>query len=153
MVSITRGRMLAVALVVLSPLVLNAHHAASMFEPEREVTITGVVKEFQYTNPHSWLPVDVTNIGLQPVVEMNLIEVRTQEFFAQFMRFAADERHLQPGERGNGTNWEQDRKTVPIADLGLTTIRPPEGSTSRLWTDDRHDDCLTKKRGTSRGTN
>jgi hypothetical protein len=37
-------------------------------------------------------------VGLQPVVEMNLIEVRTDEFFAQFMRLAADERHLQPGE-------------------------------------------------------
>ena len=29
--------------------------------PDEEVTVTGVVKEFQYTNPHSWLLVDVTN--------------------------------------------------------------------------------------------
>ena len=31
-----------------------------MFEPQRTVTVAGVVKEFQYTNPHSWLLVDVT---------------------------------------------------------------------------------------------
>jgi membrane protein YqaA with SNARE-associated domain len=38
-----------------------AHHSATMFDDESEVTLTGVVKEFQYTNPHSWLLVDVTN--------------------------------------------------------------------------------------------
>ena len=38
-----------------------AHHSASMFDSTKVITITGVVKEFQYTNPHSWLLVDVTN--------------------------------------------------------------------------------------------
>lgn len=38
-----------------------AHHSAVMFDDKKEVTVTGVVKEFQYTNPHSWLLVDVTN--------------------------------------------------------------------------------------------
>lgn len=37
------------------------HHSAVMFDDENEITVTGVVKEFQYTNPHSWLLVDVTN--------------------------------------------------------------------------------------------
>jgi len=37
-----------------------AHHSATMFEPVKTVTLTGVVKEFQYTNPHSWLIVTVT---------------------------------------------------------------------------------------------
>ena len=37
-----------------------AHHSATMFEPVKTVTLTGVVKEFQYTNPHSWLIIDVT---------------------------------------------------------------------------------------------
>ena len=39
----------------------NAHHSAVMYEEERTITLEGVVKEFQYTNPHSWLLVDVTN--------------------------------------------------------------------------------------------
>ncbi len=38
-----------------------AHHSGSMFDRDKEVTLTGVVQEFQYTNPHSWLVVDVTN--------------------------------------------------------------------------------------------
>jgi len=38
-----------------------AHHAGVMFDSDNEVTLTGVVKEFQFTNPHSWLIVDVTN--------------------------------------------------------------------------------------------
>ena len=36
-----------------------AHHSAVMFDDAKEVTVTGMVKEFQYTNPHSWLLVDV----------------------------------------------------------------------------------------------
>lgn len=38
-----------------------AHHSGSMFEKVKTVTLSGVVKEFQYTNPHSWLIVDVTD--------------------------------------------------------------------------------------------
>ena len=38
-----------------------AHHSAVMFDDQKEVTVTGTVKEFQYTNPHSWLLVDVKN--------------------------------------------------------------------------------------------
>ena len=36
-----------------------AHHSGSMFDPTKTVTIEGTVKEFQYTNPHSWLEVVV----------------------------------------------------------------------------------------------
>ena len=39
----------------------EAHHSASMFEETKEVTFEGTVKEFQFTNPHSWLLVNVTN--------------------------------------------------------------------------------------------
>ena len=35
------------------------HHSGAMFEKEKTITVEGVVKEFQYTNPHSWLLVDV----------------------------------------------------------------------------------------------
>jgi len=37
-----------------------AHHSTSMFEPEKRVTLTGVVKEFQWTNPHAWIQVTIT---------------------------------------------------------------------------------------------
>jgi hypothetical protein len=39
----------------------RAHHSGAMFEEQKTVTLEGVVKEFQYTNPHSWLLVDVAN--------------------------------------------------------------------------------------------
>jgi hypothetical protein len=40
---------------------VQAHHSATMFDFEKEITITGVVKEFQYTNPHAWLIVTVVD--------------------------------------------------------------------------------------------
>ena len=51
----------ALTLVVVAPLRVEAHHSAVMFDDQKEVTLDGTVKEFQYTNPHSWLLVDVTN--------------------------------------------------------------------------------------------
>src|ERR1700752_3521492 len=36
-----------------------AHHSATMFDDKKTVTVEGVVKEFQFTNPHSWLLRDV----------------------------------------------------------------------------------------------
>jgi hypothetical protein len=38
-----------------------AHHSGAMFDSEKTITVEGTVKEFQYTNPHSWLLVDVTD--------------------------------------------------------------------------------------------
>jgi hypothetical protein len=37
----------------------RAHHSAAMFDEKKTVTVEGEVKEFQLTNPHSWLLVDV----------------------------------------------------------------------------------------------
>jgi hypothetical protein len=39
----------------------GAHHSGAMFEPVKMITLKGVVKEFEYTNPHSWLWITVTN--------------------------------------------------------------------------------------------
>lgn len=50
-----------VTAILLASTSAEAHHSAVMFEPKKEVTLEGVVKEFQFTNPHSWLLVDVTN--------------------------------------------------------------------------------------------
>ncbi len=32
-----------------------AHHSGAMFDATKTVTLDGTVKEFQWTNPHSWL--------------------------------------------------------------------------------------------------
>jgi hypothetical protein len=39
----------------------RAHHSAAMFDEKKTITVEGQVKEFQLTNPHSWLLVDVTD--------------------------------------------------------------------------------------------
>ena len=38
-----------------------AHHSFAMFDADKKVTLEGTVKEFQWTNPHSWLLVNVPN--------------------------------------------------------------------------------------------
>jgi hypothetical protein len=49
---------LALALVALAlPALAGAHHSTAMFERDARVTLTGVIKEFQWTNPHSWIQV------------------------------------------------------------------------------------------------
>src|SRR5436190_7252715 len=53
--------LLSVGAVVLMVVPGAAHHSGAMFEKQKTITVEGVVKEFQYTNPHSWLLVDVKN--------------------------------------------------------------------------------------------
>ena len=36
-----------------------AHHSFAMFDREKTVTLNGVVKQFEWTNPHAWLYVMV----------------------------------------------------------------------------------------------
>jgi hypothetical protein len=33
----------------------SAHHSHAMFDTSKRISIAGTVKEFQFTNPHSWL--------------------------------------------------------------------------------------------------
>jgi len=47
------------ATVLLGPAV--AHHSPIVFDRTRQVTITGVVTEFRWGNPHSWIHLDVTD--------------------------------------------------------------------------------------------
>jgi hypothetical protein len=38
-----------------------AHHSFAMFDATKTVTLKGSVKEFEWTNPHSWLRVNVVD--------------------------------------------------------------------------------------------
>ena len=57
----SRRTQAAVVLGVLAviPARALAHHSAAMFDEKKTITVEGEVKEFQFTNPHSWLLVDV----------------------------------------------------------------------------------------------
>ena len=50
-----------------------AHHSGAGVDRTRTVTITGVVKEFRWTNPHSWIDLEVTDAKGTAVwsIEMN----------------------------------------------------------------------------------
>jgi hydrogenase maturation factor len=37
-----------------------AHHGTAVYDMQHETTVEGVVKEFQWTSPHSWLYITVT---------------------------------------------------------------------------------------------
>ena len=54
-----KSMLMAGALLAAIAVPALAHHSGAMFDDKKEVTLTGVVKEFQYTNPHSWLLIDV----------------------------------------------------------------------------------------------
>jgi hypothetical protein len=38
-----------------------AHHSFAMFDASKTVTLEGSVKEFQWTNPHAWILLNVAN--------------------------------------------------------------------------------------------
>ena len=50
----------AIGALVLAAAPAVAHHSGAMFDRTKTLKLTGTVKEFQYTNPHSWLQVNVT---------------------------------------------------------------------------------------------
>lgn len=62
---------LAATLAAVSVLILAvpawAHHSRVMYEPEQTMTVTGTVKEFNWSNPHSWLYVIVIDESGQTV--------------------------------------------------------------------------------------
>ena len=46
-----------------------AHHSFAMFDADSKMTIEGIVKEFQWTNPHAWIMLNVNNE--QWAIELN----------------------------------------------------------------------------------
>jgi hypothetical protein len=58
---VVAGALVGAGVLAVAASSLSAHHSAAMFDDKKTVTVEGVVKEFQLTNPHSWLLVDVTD--------------------------------------------------------------------------------------------
>jgi hypothetical protein len=61
------GRMATLAIVVAISAVtpLLAHHSFAGYDKNRRVTVTGTVRQWQFTNPHSWLQLIVVENGRQ----------------------------------------------------------------------------------------
>jgi hypothetical protein len=52
---------LLLALVAAPVTPLGAHHSFAAFDRQKEITVTGVVKEVQWNNPHAWIQVVATD--------------------------------------------------------------------------------------------
>lgn len=48
-------------ILLLLPVSVHAHHGIANFDLNRDLELTGIVKEVEFMNPHSWLHLDVTN--------------------------------------------------------------------------------------------
>lgn len=48
----------AVAIIGIAP--VDAHHSFALFDVTRTVELEGTVKSFDWTNPHSWVRLEVT---------------------------------------------------------------------------------------------
>jgi hypothetical protein len=71
-----------------------AHHSFSMFDNSREVTIAGTIKEFQWTNPHSFTWIDVPNAA--GVIETWAIEGMSPNYLG---RRGWSKNTLKPGDK------------------------------------------------------
>jgi len=39
----------------------SAHHSGAMFDRDKQVALTGTIVQFEWTNPHSWIEIEVPN--------------------------------------------------------------------------------------------
>jgi hypothetical protein len=57
-----KSRLLSViAVVALLGIPVFAHHSFTMFDATKVITITGTVTAFEWTNPHSYIEIDVAD--------------------------------------------------------------------------------------------
>jgi hypothetical protein len=47
----------------------QAHHSFAMFDHEKMITVSGTLKEFEWTNPHCWLHVSVVDAATGRTVD------------------------------------------------------------------------------------
>ena len=62
----------ATAILGATILPTSAHHSGAMFDSTKEVVLIGTIKEFQYTNPHSWIQILVPRSGGGGEVEWSI---------------------------------------------------------------------------------
>jgi len=49
----------ALAVAAAAAVPAQAHHSFAMFDSTKNMTLDGTIKEFQWTNPHSWIQIVV----------------------------------------------------------------------------------------------
>ena len=54
---------LLLALALAMTVTVSAHHGSAEYDTSKEVTVTGIVKEWKWTQPHTWVVLNVTRAG------------------------------------------------------------------------------------------
>jgi Family of unknown function (DUF6152) len=57
------ARLLPLVLALACVAGLHAHHGSADYHVDREVTVTGTVKEWRFSNPHTWVYLTVARSG------------------------------------------------------------------------------------------
>ena len=66
---ITNAAMVAGIIICVTP--VKAHHSFAMFDQSRTITLTGTVKEFQWTSPHVLIWVAVNDErNPEPIIQV-----------------------------------------------------------------------------------
>ena len=91
---ISRFSGLVIAALALCGAALSAHHSFAVFDMTQEKTITGVVSKFEWTNPHTFIFVDVPND--KGVVESWAIEGMSPNYLG---RRGWSKNSVKPGEK------------------------------------------------------
>jgi hypothetical protein len=94
--SLKAGAILGLTAALLLPgaVPVQAHHSFALFDFEKAVMLEGTVKRFEWTNPHSWIFLDVVNDNRQ--VEEWAIELPAAGALA---RDGWNKNYVKPGER------------------------------------------------------
>ena len=68
------AKALAISVLAASALATPAlaHHSFAMFDSEKAVTMSGTVKEFEWTNPHSWIHLMVQDAAAGKSLEWSI---------------------------------------------------------------------------------
>ena len=83
------------ALLSLATFPVLAHHSGAMFDDKTSITLSGTVKEFQWTNPHCWIQVAVPPEQGGEAVEWSVEMGAPFEVFRTGLR----PRTIKPGDR------------------------------------------------------
>jgi hypothetical protein len=106
-----RGRLLVGVLIAVARVAAtDAHHSFTMYDQTQVVSIQGVVRDFQWTNPHAVLHVLVAQSGGDPrlwTIEMTSPGVLTREGWTRTMlrpddRIEVQLHPLRDGRLGGG---------------------------------------------------
>ena len=87
-------RVFIVAAILTFSAPVFAHHSGAGVDRTRTATVTGVVKDFRWTNPHSWIDLEVVNA--KGAAEVWSIEMNPPPFL---VRAGWKSTSLKPGDK------------------------------------------------------